>query len=247
MEIKGASIVSTSGNPADPEPTTVLVLEAPVTVDMADMLKCRYLYTLNDQPVKFEGSIKLPLELGEDEGELSLSLITGARVTLRPLKIHNFKVSHVNDLRLGVEFRAHFKGVADGQQINEFLHATNKTEFVCWVGSTQGELFADAPAAGDGPAGGKRVNMSGAAEAAPIKGPLVDAKPAKEKTGCKACDAGIPMQETGDSHVNGESCSAFEAKEHTLQPTAAEKKAARLEEERKKKAAREQSGIAAVQ
>ena len=43
---------------------------------------------------------------------------------MHPLKIHNFRVSHINDLTLGIEFRSHFKGVADAQQINilSFIH-----------------------------------------------------------------------------------------------------------------------------
>jgi hypothetical protein len=205
IEIKNATLVSTSGNPADPEPTTVLVIDAPMTLAMADILKCRYLYTLNDQPVKFEGSIKLPLELGEDEADLALEVPGGGKTTMRPLKIHNFKVSHENDLRLSVEFRSHFKGAADGQQINDFLHAVNKSEFTCWVGSTQGELFPEV-LKGDGPAGGKRVDMSPSTGDSRQSG--IDLALSEDRdTGCANCNTGIPMRSDGtDYHDNGYIC-----------------------------------------
>lgn len=191
IEFKDAKITGTTGTPADPEPTTVLAIVAPIGPSIADVLKCRYLYTAKDQPVPFEGKITLPLGLGEDEGELTLETVEGSRDAYRPLKIYNFKISHVNDLRLEVEFRSHFKGIADSQRINDFLHAVNKGEFTCWVGSTQGELFP-VETKEDGPAGGKRVDMSG-----PSTG--------EEDTGCVSCNNSIAMGENG-KHVNGVKC-----------------------------------------
>lgn len=199
IEIKGATIVSTSGNPAEGEPTTVLVITAPIGPSIADILKCRYLYTAKDQPVPFDGTIKLPLELGEDEAELSLDLPGGGRSTLRPFKIHNFKVSHINDLRMGLEFRSHFKGAADSQIVNDFLQAVNKGEFTCWVGSTQGELFP-VETKTDGPHGGKKVDMS----------PKANGRSTGEPdTGCVSCNNSLPFMAGDDTkHANGVKCAA---------------------------------------
>jgi hypothetical protein len=50
--------------------------------------------------------------------------------------------------------------------------------------------------------------------------PLQDAKPAekprKASTGCKFCDAGIPVAGESENHVNGERCTAFEDPAHGL-------------------------------
>jgi hypothetical protein len=171
IDIKDATILSTAGHPADPEPTTVLVISAPLTVGLADALKCRDMsFTLNDNPRQFEGKFGLPLELGEADAEIVLPAFTGGVDTLRPFKIWKFRIGHETDLQLGVEFRAHFKGAADAQVIGDLLQSVNQDPFTVSIVSLQGELFAEkAPETkGDGPAGGSRVDMS------PVKGPLFE-------------------------------------------------------------------------
>lgn len=229
IDIPGITILAVGGHPADPEPTTVLTLTAPLTVKLAEALRCKDMaFTLNDNARKFDGKFGLPLELGEDDAEIVLPDANGSRNTLRPHKIWKFRVGHETDLQLAVEFRAHFKGAADSQLINDLLQFVNQDTFGVSIVSTQGELFAEkAEASGDG----TKVDMS--------------PKPAKAKTACKDCDAGIPLMETDDgAHVNGNDCKNFAA---PAAPTMADKKRAKAEEEEKKRAARESSGMAAVQ
>lgn len=163
IDIKDATILSTGGHPADPEPTTVLVLSAPLTVLLADALKCRDMsFTINNNARAFEGKFGLPLELGEADAEIVLPDSGGGRNTLRPHKIWKFRIGHETDLKLEVEFRAHFKGAADAQVIGDLLQGMNQCPFTVSIVSLQGELFAEKvpETKGDGPAGGTRVVLS---------------------------------------------------------------------------------------
>lgn len=163
IDIKDATILSTGGHPADPEPTTVLVLSAPLTVLLADALKCRDMsFTINNNARAFEGKFGLPLELGEADAEIVLPDSGGGRNTLRPHKIWKFRIGHETDLKLEVEFRAHFKGAADAQVIGDLLQGMNQSPFTVSIVSLQGELFGEksAETKDDGAAGGKRVVLS---------------------------------------------------------------------------------------
>lgn len=180
IDIKDATILSTGGHPADPDPTTVLVLSAPLTVSLADALKCRDMsFTINNNARAFEGKFGLPLELGEADAEIVLPDSGGGRNTLRPHKIWKFRIGHETDLKLEVEFRAHFKGAADAQVIGDLLQEMNQCPFTVSIVSLQGELFGEKPAEtkGDGAAGGKRVDMS------PVKGPLFEGQEGGDDSG----------------------------------------------------------------
>lgn len=79
----------------------------------------------------------------------------------------------------------------------------------------------------------------------------------KETTGCRACDAKIPLAENDDAmHVDGQDCMAWDRAKTAAGPvsepslagaTAAERKKARQAEEARKKELREQSTAEAVQ
>lgn len=160
MIMKGCSIVGITGNPAEGEPTTVLILSAPLTLEMADAMRCRdMVYTVNDNARPFEAKIGLPLELGEGDVEVVLPTSNGSVERLRPYKLWKVKVGHATPITLEVVMRLHFKGAADGQVIKDLLDTWNQDTFQTIVESLQGELFAEkAPPATD--AGGKRVDMS---------------------------------------------------------------------------------------
>lgn len=226
IDIKGATIIQSATHPADPEPTTVLTVSAPLTVALGEALRCRdMVFTLNDNARKFDGKVGLPLELGEDDAEIVLPDSNGSVNTMRPHKIWKFRVGHETDLVLAVEFRAHFKGAADSQIIADLLQFVNQDTFTVSIVSTQGELFAEKAEATN-------------------EGTKVDMSPKKEKSGCKACDAGIPPKDNeGGLHVNGEDCMVWAKANSNLPPTTAERKRSRLAEEAKKREARETVGV----
>jgi hypothetical protein len=156
LNLTKCSIVTRDWYPKDPEPTTVLVVEAPLTTVIADVLKCRAMaFNLNDEPNRFEGGFGLEHEVSDVE--IKVSTPNGALVSLYPTVVKKFRIGHDAKDNLTITLRAHFSGYSAA--ITEWCEETNCREFEFSLLALQGNLF-DEPAKVDGPDGGKRVDMT---------------------------------------------------------------------------------------
>lgn len=160
LELNKCTIVDKDWYPKNPEPTTVLVIQVPLTPSIADVLKCRNMaYNLNDVPNQFEGTFGLPYKLVDVE--LKLSEQNGSLLSFMPNLITKLRIGHDAKDNLMLTLRAHFYGHGYAEALNDWANATNTKEFEACLVSLQGNLFELAEKKGDGAAGGTRVNMSG--------------------------------------------------------------------------------------
>lgn len=190
LKLHKCTIESKEWFPKNPEPTTVLVIEAPLTTVIADVLKCRAMaFSLNDEPNRFEGGFGLEHEVSEVE--IKVSAPGGGLISLFPKVVKKFRIEHDSKDNLMVKLRAHFSGYSDA--ITKWCDETNTKEFEFLLLSLQGELF-EVPAKGDGPEGGTRVDMSPAGD-----GP--------EPT-CMPCAAGVPLRDGELIHTDLRPCVA---------------------------------------
>jgi hypothetical protein len=141
LEVKEASIVTLNRYPGEKEPTFVLTLHAPLTMALAESLKCKDLaFNLNDLPRDFDGKIGLKHELADIEIKFD-----GYLGGLRPTKLWKFRISRDTELNLGLDLRIHFRGKEDGRIINDVADHFNQDKFGLFIRSLQGELFAPTP------------------------------------------------------------------------------------------------------
>lgn len=196
IELNGTTIVQLAHYPGESEPTHVLTLHAPLTLALAEYLKCKDLaFDLNDQPRKFEGKIGLTHEL--EDIEIKMPGFMGSVDPLRPTKVWKFRISRDTEMALGLDFRAHFKGIAEQAILNDLLMQFNKEEFDFAIVSLQGELFPEQPIH-DG--SGTRVNMSAKQEDSTDEPEEAD----EDDTLCVSCENAIPA--FNGVHENGVRC-----------------------------------------
>lgn len=199
IELEDVSIVTLARYPGEKEPTFVLVLHAPLTMALADALKCKDLaFNLNDLPREFDGKISLKHELSDVEIKFD-----GYLGGLKPTKLWKFRVSRDTELKLGLDLRAHFRGKEDGKILNDVADHFGQEDFGLFIGSLQGELFPTAPVQ-DG--SGTRVEMS--------SGPQEDSTDEPEEaeeddTLCVSCENAIPA--FNGVHQNGVKCKTANA------------------------------------
>lgn len=202
IELNGTTIVQLAHYPGETEPTHVLTLHAPLTLALAEFLKCKDLaFDIHDQPRNFEGKIGLTHEL--EDVEIKMPGFMGSVDPLRPTKVWKFRISRDTELALGLDFRAHFKGIAEQTILNDLLSQFNKEEFDFSIVSLQGELFPEQPVH-DG--SGTRVEMS--------SGPQEDSTDEPEEaeeddTLCVSCENAIPA--FNGVHENGVKCKTANA------------------------------------
>lgn len=206
IELNGTTIVQLAHYPGENEPTHVLTLHAPLTLALAEFLKCKDLaFDVHDQPRKFEGKIGLTHEL--EDVEIKMPGFMGTSDPMRPTKVWKFRISRDTELALGLDFRAHFKGIAEQTILNDLLTQFNKEEFDFQIVSLQGELFPEQPVH-DG--SGTRVDMS-AAESESDDEPQESDAAEEDKIPddlCVSCENSIPLNPPphGDFHTNGLKC-----------------------------------------
>ena len=119
----------------------VLVISAPITPEMAEILNIAWVFDSHGNPQRFEGAVKLA------EGELSGPTLTLAGKVTAPVEIKTEKIAHfavfkVEDA-LHLRMRAHLqdKGVEGIVSLLEFLAALNKQPYTATVIEAQGSLL----------------------------------------------------------------------------------------------------------
>lgn len=242
LRFEKATITELSSYPGEKGVNNVLVIKASLTLAAAKVLKCENrFFNLNDQPLD-DYTGRLTLKPLIKSCVVKLQKVSGAIDNLQPTLIWKFNIGLEKDKGPSVIFRLHFDGYR--QQLADILEERGTSEFPLAIEALQANLFEDQASDEDGPEGGTRIDMSpedDGQEALPL-----GAEPSKAKSGCNACDAGIPTRGDDDAeHVNGQACARWGAPPPV--PTAAERKKARLAEEARKRELREASGIEAVQ
>jgi hypothetical protein len=236
LKLSNAYFDSLTKFPKDPEPSRVLVITAPLTPTIAEVLQRRdMIYDINDNPRKFEGGFVVESELVDVE--IKLGRLNGALLPLSPKAIRKFRVGHDAKENLTLTFRVHFVGYGD--VLDEWTDEINNKAFDVVIMSRQGELFSHDDKPADGEAGGTRVDMSGGdgdssamddmianvarAEAGPRDDDqlLTEFGPDDDSNICTACRLRIPFEDAPENttHVTGPRCSR-NVSSSTLSPAA---------------------------
>lgn len=212
LKLNDCKIVELTKYPKSPEPSRVLVITLPLKPTVAQALKCHDMcYDINENQRKFEGAFGFDYDLADVEIRLQNS--KAAIVPLSPKAIKKFRIGHDAKDNLTLTFRCHFVGYGDA--LEEWSDDINDKAFDCSILSLQGELFPEMTAdpKGDGPAGGKKVDMSGKKEEAGEPTGSKEADDVLEEFGpddgpCISCNNRIPYEDPDKTtHANGMRCS----------------------------------------
>jgi hypothetical protein len=157
LVLKDAETVSLTHTKVTDGTTTVLLVKGPLTLELADVLRCRnQCYNLNDNPYPSLKSLSL-------EHEISSCELSALGIGLQPTIVTGFTIrpdeAAQADARLELHFRLKFSTGAKAL-LDMFLQASGK--FDLSLRALQRNLFDAAPSGkeGDGPEGGTKVDMT---------------------------------------------------------------------------------------
>jgi len=157
--LKDAQAVSLTMTSVTDGITSVLLVKGPLTVELADILRCRnQAFTLNDTPCPILKSLSLDHEIS------SCEMVT-LGVSLQPSMVTGFTVKRDEaaqaDGALEVQFRLKFS--SKEKALTELFIQAASGLFDLSLVALQRNLFDAAPSGkeGDGPDGGTKVDMTG--------------------------------------------------------------------------------------
>jgi hypothetical protein len=191
MQFTKANLDSLTLQPTEKGLKAVLLLSAPLTTDLADAIKCGFVYDSQGNPREHIKAVPLDHVIRDVDVHLPSGTSEGAYDVFRPELIHSIKVTKEDEFKLSVSMRAHVCG--KNFELLSFAETWSKKEFEFAVTSLQNEFDFS----GDNP-GGTEVDMT---SGRPVEadGPLFK---------CEHCDADAELTPDGPAlasarEVNG--------------------------------------------
>lgn len=164
----------------------VMLISAPLSMELAEQLKCKQVFQPNGDPVGIIEGVSLKTKLRD----VVLHFPDGK--SFRPEIIWKLNIKSINDIKLAITFRAHVNGDAEAFELLELRKQYLNVKFDCAITSLQAEFDFSGEAAGGTP-----VSMSGEEEqdedAEATQGTLL--------TQCQHCLAGIQIDPGGSTHT----------------------------------------------
>jgi hypothetical protein len=184
MQFTKANLDSLTLQPTEKGLKAVLLLSAPLTTELAEDLKCGFVYDTAGNPREHIKAVPLDHVIRDVDIHLPSGTSEGAFDALRPELIHSIKVTKEDEFKLSVSMRVHVCG--KNFDLLSFAETWSKKEFEFALTSLQ-ESF---DFSGDNP-GSTAVDMS-SGEVVQAGGPLFS---------CEHCDAEIELTPDGTGHV----------------------------------------------